>query len=148
LRRYRDTLYLSAPLPTSLPESQQVLQADGRPVDLGSGYGTLRLVTEPEGGLSADCVGAGLQVRFRAGGERLRPHGRRETQQLKKLLQSAGIPPWMRGQLPLLYAGDALVAVADLWVADDAWSKPGFAVRWEGGPPAYALFAGGRSANL
>jgi tRNA(Ile)-lysidine synthase len=148
LRRYRDTLYLSAPLPTSLPESQQVLQADGRPVDLGSGYGTLRLVTEPEGGLSADCVGAGLQVRFRAGGERLRPHGRRETQQLKKLLQSAGIPPWMRGQLPLLYAGDALVAVADLWIADDAWSKPGFAVRWEGGPPAYALFAGGRSANL
>ncbi|HEX7719224.1 MAG TPA: tRNA lysidine(34) synthetase TilS, partial [Woeseiaceae bacterium] len=148
LRRYRDTLYLSAPLPMSLPDSQLVLQADGLPLSLGPGYGTLRLVMASTGGLRADCVGAGLQVRFRAGGERLRPHGRRETQQLKKLLQSAGIPPWMRGRLPLLYAGDALVAVADLWVADDAWSEPGFAVRWEGGPPICALFAGGRSANL
>ncbi len=148
LRRYRDTLYLSAPLPTLLPDSQLVVQADGMPVNLGSGYGTLRLITESTGGLRAECVAAGVQVRFRAGGERLRPHGRRETQQLKKLLQSAGIPPWMRKQLPLLYAGDALVAVADLWVADDAWSEPGFAVRWEGGPPICALFAGGRSANL
>lgn len=148
LRRYRDTLYLSARAPPLAPDKNLLLQVDGTPVSLGTGYGTLRLVMASTGGLQADCVGAGLQVRFRVGGERLRPHGRRETQRLKKLLQSAGIPPWIRGQLPLLYAGDALVAVADLWVADDAWSEPGLAVHWEGGPPICTLFAGGRSANL
>ncbi len=148
LRRYRDTLYLSAPLPASVSDKNLLLHADGMPVSLGTGYGALRLVLASTGGLRADCVGAGLQVRFRFGGERLRPHGRRETQRLKKLLQSAGIPPWMRGHLPLLYAGDTLVAVADLWIADDAWSEPGLAVRWEAAPPICALFGGDRSANL
>ena len=138
LRRYRDMLFLSAPVPTWVPDAPLVLKADGLPVYLGTGLGTLRLVMESTGGLRADCVGNGLQVRFRTGGERLRPHGRRETQQLKKLLQSAGVLPWMRGQLPLLYAGDALVAVADLWVADDAWSEPGLRVRWEARPPIKA----------
>lgn len=141
LRRYRNTLYLSAPAPSSVPATPLLLKADGLPLYLGKGRGALRLVTESAGGLRADCIGAGLRVCFRSGGERLRPHGRQERQQLKKLLQAAGILPWMRGQLPLLYAGEALVAVADLWIAHDVWSAPGLSVKWEARPPIKAARA-------
>lgn len=40
----------------------------------------------------------------------------------------------MRERLPLIYAGDALVAVADLWIAAEAASGPGTAVCWDERP--------------
>jgi hypothetical protein len=43
----------------------------------------------------------------------------------------------MRDALPLLYAGDALIAVADLWL-DARWmsaaGQPGLGLRWEDAP--------------
>ena len=36
----------------------------------------------------------------------------------------------MRDRLPLLYSDGRLVAVADLWLADDAVSTPGASVHW------------------
>ena len=79
-------------------------------------------------------------VRFRSGGESLKPHPGRPRKRLKDLCQEAGIVPWMRDRLPLVYVGDRLAAVGDLWV--DA----GFAARagapalkpvWTGRPPLY-----------
>ncbi|HWV16111.1 MAG TPA: tRNA lysidine(34) synthetase TilS [Cellvibrio sp.] len=67
-----------------------------------------------------------LHIRFRQGGERCRPAGRAHSQTLKRLLQDCGLEPWLRDSLPLLYSGEQLVAVADLWVCE------GYAVR-EGG---------------
>jgi hypothetical protein len=43
----------------------------------------------------------------------------------------------MRDRLPLVYAGERLVAVADLWVAADASSEPGTSVCWDGRPELY-----------
>ena len=40
----------------------------------------------------------------------------------------------MRDRIPLVYAGDELVAVGDLWLADSACSRPGVAVRWRDRP--------------
>ena len=40
----------------------------------------------------------------------------------------------MRDRLPLVYAGEQLVAVGDLWMAADAVSSPGVALRWSGRP--------------
>ena len=48
-------------------------------------------------------VATDLEVRLRAGGERCRPEGRRHRHALKKLLQEAGVPPWCRGRIPLVY---------------------------------------------
>jgi tRNA(Ile)-lysidine synthase len=77
----------------------------------------------PHGRLAAQpCIGKGLRaggpitVRVRRGGERCRPQGRAHSQTLKRLLQAQHIPSWRRHGLPLLYRGDELVAVADLWV--------------------------------
>jgi hypothetical protein len=36
--------------------------------------------------------------------------------------------------LPLIYSGEQLVAVGDLWIAADATSTPGIAVRWSERP--------------
>lgn len=44
-----------------------------------------------------------LEVRLRTGGERCRPEGRQHRHSLKKLLQEAGVPPWRRGRIPLVY---------------------------------------------
>src|SRR5207244_3826234 len=50
-----------------------------------------------------------LQVKMRAGGERLQPDARRPRRTLKNLFQEAGVPPWERERLPLLYRRDELV---------------------------------------
>jgi len=84
----------------------------------GSG---LRLRSEPVvgTGLSRERIGrARLTVRLRQGGETCQLAGRRHHHKLKKLLQEAGIPPWERGRLPLVYAGDDLAAIGDRWVCE------------------------------
>ena len=58
-----------------------------------------------------------LTVSFRKGGEKFHPSNRQHSQSLKKLFQEAGIPPWIRDSIPLLYLGDELIAVCGLWVA-------------------------------
>ena len=50
-----------------------------------------------------------LSVRLRSGGERLQPDPRRPRRTLKNLFQEAGMPPWERERLPLLFSGDDLV---------------------------------------
>jgi len=77
-----------------------------------------------------------LSVRRRCGGERLRLPGRTHHSALKKLIQQAGIPPWERASLPLLYAGERLVAVADRWVDAEfaaGIDEPGYRLVWR--PP-------------
>jgi tRNA(Ile)-lysidine synthase len=142
VRRYRQKLYL---LPRSLFEPHSdvaaapVLSGDGRAVAVGAALGVLRLerADSQVPGIDARLVEKGLQVRFRAGGEKIRPYGHRDTRPLKKLLQERGVVPWMRHNLPLLYAGETLTAVADLWIAADCAHDGGFHVRWEGKPSIF-----------
>lgn len=68
-------------------------------------------------GLSNRLLDETLTVSFRKGGERFHPSGRQHSQSLKKLLQEANIPPWERDFIPLVYSGENLVAVGDLWLA-------------------------------
>lgn len=44
---------------------------------------------------------------------------------MKKLLQEAGIPPWRRDRLPLLYREEVLLAVVGLGVAAEFAAAPG-----------------------
>ncbi len=127
IRRYRNALYL---LPERLPEGMAAARLSLGEMSLGPGMGSLQLVPDAELGLSKHLVQRGLSVGLRQGGEEIKPEGQAHTRKLKKLLQEEGVVPWMRDRLPLLYAGDQLVAVADLWLADDAVTRPGFALRW------------------
>jgi tRNA(Ile)-lysidine synthase len=89
-------------------------------------------------GLPDSWFEAGLELRFRAGGEALL--GRAQNRTLKRWLQQAAIVPWMRSRIPLLFRGDRLVAVADLWLADDigsASAKQRYRVVWSNHPRLY-----------
>ncbi len=116
LRRYRDALYLlpaGACRPLSL-----ALDWDGRvPLDL-PGLGRLVMKPARGRGLRRECVAGGLRVTFRQGGERCRPVGMRHSRPLKKLLQEAGVPPWQRQRIPLLFIDGQLAAVVGYWVCE------------------------------
>ncbi len=131
VRRYRNGLYL---LPETLAEVVASVPVSGEKLELGTGLGTLRFEPGADIGIAAQLFGDGLTVRPRVGGEEIQPQGQSHTRKLKKLLQEAGVVPWMRDRLPLLYSGERLVAVGDLWLAEDAVAKPGVAVRWSGRP--------------
>lgn len=76
----------------------------------------------------------GIHLRTREGGERCKPAGRAHSQTLKKLLQEYPLEPWLRDQLPLVYSGDVLVAVGDLWVCEGYTAnsgEPGFKLVWK-----------------
>jgi len=142
VRRHRGTLHVMAPPPAPPAGGLALRPAGGAVLDLGAG-GRLRLVaargTARQPALAPERTGAApLEVRFRTGGERLRPAGDAHTRELKKLLQDRDVVPWMRGRIPLLYAGGALAAVAGLWVAEE-FAAPagerGLRVRWDGHPP-------------
>ena len=60
-----------------------------------------------------------VTVRYRQGGEILRPHGDRHTRALRDLFQQAAVPPWVRPRMPLIEAGGRLVAVADKWLTEE-----------------------------
>lgn len=136
VRRYRDFIYLQAELIDPVTPPQQVLGADKQTLALGS-LGSVRLVGRSTRGIRADLLAAGLQLRFRTGGEEICPIGHACTHKLKKLLQQEAVVPWMRDKIPLLYAADKLVAVADLWVAADAADESGQAIEWLDHPPIY-----------
>lgn len=131
-RRFRDNLYLLAPAPEPVFDGRKL--RPGEPVDLGAGLGTLSLELCDGRGIAPELAEAGLVLRRRQGGEVIRPLGDAHSRKLKKLLQDRGVFPWRRDALPLLYAGEDLVAVADLWIDAGASASPGFSVCWHEAP--------------
>ncbi len=134
-RRYRDTLYLQPTFRAASFASGTAFAAGG--VLIGPGLGTLTLGPGDGPGLSEASLSQGLSVRRREGGEEIKPVGQAHTRKLKKLLQERGVLPWLRDQLPLVYSGDKLVAVADLWVAADAAAESGPVIHWRDRPDLY-----------
>ncbi len=113
VRRYRDLLYAMAPL--QLPPFEWSAEFDGSDLALPMNLGTLHMVHAEK----HSPVTPHLHVRFRRGGESLRLSSTTHTRELRDLFQEAGIPPWQRGRLPLVFTPDgALLAVADLWLSE------------------------------
>ncbi len=114
LRRHRGLLHVLAPLP---PPPDTVMWKAGEVCVLPEPLGVLELQPATTGsGLPCDRL-HDLRVCFRRGGERVKAAGK-PTRPLKKILQDAGVPPWLRECVPLLYVKDELVAVADLLVCE------------------------------
>lgn len=134
VRRYRNELFiLPQPSRTSLSAGGTLL-ANGQRVSMGGKLGALQLVDTDSPGISPEIAAAGLEIRFREGGETIRVAGHQSPQKLKGLLQEAGIVPWMRSRVPLLYRGENLVAVADLWIDAQSTAEPGYVVQWHDAP--------------
>ena len=131
VRRYRDALYASPPMP-SHDASRIIVWSPGQVLELT--HGSIEAATAEGRGISVErCRRARVEVRFRQGGERLQPAGRGHSTALKKLLQSSAVAPWLRDRIPLIYVDGELAAIAGLLVADafaaDERSR-GWVIRW------------------
>lgn len=136
VRRYRDLIYAMPPLPPHDPRQRMSWDMSGALI-LSSGE-RLSAIRVPGAGLDAElCQIRSVTVRYRQGGEYCRPLSRGHRHELRKLFQEAGIPPWERDRLPLIYLDDQLAAVAGLWVCEPFQAgagKPGLLVRREASP--------------
>lgn len=112
-RRYRDQLFLLAPC-VELPSDWRV-RWQGEPLMLPDGR-CLSVRSWP-------WANQDVWVTFRQGGERIRPVGRAHRKDLKTLLQEAGVPPWERSRIPLVWLGEVLVAVVGYWTGEEAASS-------------------------
>jgi tRNA(Ile)-lysidine synthase len=136
LRRYRQRLFLTDAAPPRLGGPKTWAISIGSIVELDPPLGSLAW-TAQIGGLAPEKLPAFAIVRRRDGGETLKPARQAKTQTVQHLCQSQGVLPWMRDALPLVFAQDELIAVADLWM-DARWcaasGKPGLAVAWNNAP--------------
>ncbi|HKU15789.1 MAG TPA: tRNA lysidine(34) synthetase TilS [Steroidobacteraceae bacterium] len=144
VRRHRGLLYCMrerAPFQSDDTLTWNVAQVLELPAQLGR----LRVQTDASGGLSAARLPAQLQVHFRHGGEELRPAGDAHHRKLKKLLQDARVLPWWRDRVPLIYAAGRLLAVGDLWIAEEFAARDGeeaLRIVWEERPQMIASESG------
>jgi tRNA(Ile)-lysidine synthase len=86
----------------------------------GGGWPPGELRLRPARGRGIDAARlerARVTLRPRAGGERLQLDALRPRRTLKNLFQEAGVAPWRRERLPLLYCDDELVWVPQLGIA-------------------------------
>lgn len=129
VRRFQGKLYAMKSL-QSFNADECIQWNPEQPLDLDQ-LNCKLMLKETISGLSANAVAHPLTIRFRTGGERIKPVGRAHTMELKKLSQEAAIPPWQRSRIPLIYLGDELIAVAGYWTADaykNAAGEPGWQV--------------------
>jgi len=131
IRRYRGEAWFDR---ASLAAPDHLLVWQGERELLLPG-GQLSFNTVQGDGLScAKLKGLSLTIQVRKGGESLRLYPNRPARSLKNLFQEAGVPAWQRLNLPLVYCGDALVAVPGIGVAQD-WKagagEDGLEIIWQ-----------------
>ena len=107
LRRYRDLLYAMRPLAPIAAEWQSAWENSLLLLPDGGRLEWLPRTDNPCGTERAP----GLTVRYRRGGERIKPTGAAHTRELRLLLQEAGVPPWQRDRIPLIHANADMIAV-------------------------------------
>jgi tRNA(Ile)-lysidine synthase len=136
LRRYRQRLFVTRADPPRVPDARTWSPVAGSSLELGPALGNLTWIAQ-QGGIAAERLPASVIVRRRDGGETLKPASSARTQTVQHLCQALGVLPWMRDALPLVFAGDELIAIADLWL-DARWcaaaDAPGLGIAWNNAP--------------
>lgn len=125
VRRYRDVVYL-LPGAAGRPGGFRARWPGRTRWSLPELGGVMRLQPSRGRGLAQTlCKAGALEVRTRRGGERFRLDSARPRRPLKALLQEAGVPPWERERMPLLFCGGRLAWVPGLGVAAEMRAGPG-----------------------
>jgi tRNA(Ile)-lysidine synthase len=123
LRRYRDKLYCLQQRQYRIP---QVLPWPDQHTSLQLPDGRYLAYLPCVSGIPlSKWQQADVALRFRSGGEKIVLPGRLGRHSLKNLYQEAGIPPWQRPLIPLLYLNDELAAVGDLWISAAFYQENG-----------------------
>lgn len=116
IRRYRDRVYIMRELPPR-PGIQQ-LEWD-MSSDLELPLGTLRAYRRRHDTSQEPAGGHSILIRFRRGGELIRPVRRGHVHTVKSLLQEAGIPPWLRDYIPMLLIDGKLMLIPGICMDTD-----------------------------
>jgi tRNA(Ile)-lysidine synthase len=66
-----------------------------------------------------------LELRPRRGGELFCPAPGAHARPLRKWLQERGVLPWLRDRVPLVYAGETLVAIGDFGYGAESAARDG-----------------------
>ncbi|MGF1764453.1 tRNA lysidine(34) synthetase TilS [Aliivibrio kagoshimensis] len=109
LHKHNDVSQWQASLVDSieLPDHLGVLSFSTKDKTGGSDRGLL--IRTPQ-------AGEVVTVKFAIEGLSAQPSGRAHSRKLKKLYQEYGVPSWARRRTPLIFYGEELAAVADLFV--------------------------------
>ena len=114
VRRFQGTLYLQQSWGEFLFETAEWdLQ---QPLALTENRKLVAAPVQGAGLSAASLKDRSVTIRWRSGGERCCVAGGKQRRTLKNLLREAGIPPWEREQIPLLYIGDELAAVVGYFI--------------------------------
>lgn len=120
IRRYRNALYCLKPTQNRLGD-ELIWPFDERLFQIVNDV-TYEVVDSSSGIPMELWRNARITVRFRSGGERICVPNRIGHHSLKKLYQEAGIPPWERAVMPLVYLDDKLAAVGEHWISNEFYS--------------------------
>lgn len=121
IRRYRNKLYCLPPVEQEIPLDTCWL--NGETSLRITNRHRLAYMPASTGILRERWESACVEVRFRSGGEKIRLPKRSGRHALKKLFQEAGIPPWEREMMPLVYLDDRLAAVGDRWISAEFYHE-------------------------
>lgn len=145
VRRYRGSLYFlgAESLASSLSGTQAWRWSGGRAFELGPGRGRLRWVADRAGPIARAALPPRLTVRARTPGERVAVGVGGPRRELGELMREAGVLPWERARLPLVCAGEAIVAVPGLFVSAAYAAKPAgrgarLRLEWQDAPAVLA----------
>ncbi|MEM8843447.1 MAG: tRNA lysidine(34) synthetase TilS [Pseudomonadota bacterium] len=115
-RKYRNKLYLLEQL--NAHDSNQMYEWNIElPLQIDSLGLTLTQEKLLEHGVKCDQLET-LLVKFRQGGETIKPRGRGCHKDLKTLFQEASVEPWLRDRIPLLYRNESLIFVWGYWIQE------------------------------
>ncbi|CAG1020742.1 bifunctional protein TilS/HprT [Patescibacteria group bacterium] len=121
IRRYRDNLYCLRSPELTPPEEMMWVATDNF---INFTERRRLFYIHSSAGIPFDrWQKAKVSIKFRNGGEKIRLPNRKERHTLKKLFQEAGIPPWERDLIPLIYMDNKLAAVGDLWISADFYQE-------------------------
>jgi tRNA(Ile)-lysidine synthase len=141
VRRYRGRLYLAESFDLAQVPSAHWHWTRKPRFELGPVLGSMTLADGRGAAMLArERLPKSLEVRGDPIGAALRPAPSARRRTLRNLFQEHGVVPWVRGHIPLVYAGKTLVAVGDLWTEaqyQPQGDEPAVHIAWRVRPELY-----------
>lgn len=135
IKKYKNALYFikSDPEPHNNQPFEMRWHID-ETINLGGRRGSIRAKFIKGQGIALNKCQKSLAIKYRKGGEQIKPSGHRITKSLKNLFQENNVLPWVRDEIPLVYFDEDLISVGDLWFNQDFKAKEqedGFLISWD-----------------